>query len=124
MYVPSNCSISNASLLLFFVAWMAVVLAETSPDDSGCGGETCPFPTMMSASGAANSNGVDEGGNMGGTGNDDECGLWMGRSNIKEAEVHGFGLGIFTGKVRRYISCAQSGLRGSCTTNFPHLHIR
>jgi len=35
---------------------------------------------------------------MGGTGNDAECGLWMGRSNIKEAEVHGFGLGIFTGK--------------------------
>jgi hypothetical protein len=119
MDVQSNCSISNASLLLFFVAWMAVVLAETNPDDSGCGGGTCPIPTMMSASGAPNNNGVDKGGNTGGTSKEADagCGLWMGPSPIKQAEDHGFGLGIFTGKVRRYICCAQSGLRGSCITN-------
>ena len=28
----------------------------------------------------------------------DDCGLWLGPSFVKEAEEHGFGLGMFTGK--------------------------
>jgi hypothetical protein len=43
----------------------------------GCSGDTCPTPA-----------GIDDFG----------CGLWLGPSPIKNAENHGFGLGMFTGR--------------------------
>jgi len=96
----SNRSFANASLLFCFVALVAALLPAVSKaeaEDSGCNGGTCPFPANMPASGAP---GSKMGSNAGGTGkdNDGECGLWMGPSPIKQAEDHGFGLGIFTGK--------------------------
>ena len=60
-----------------------VSLAQMTQDDNGCEGGICPF---------LNSEEIK-----------DECGLWMGPSPIKEAEKYGFGLGIFTGKVRSYM---------------------
>jgi len=64
--------------LLGAITLMALGLALAAAEEEiPCSGAACPAP---SASGPP------------------QCGLWVGPSPIKEAEEHGFGLGIFTGK--------------------------
>ena len=107
----SNCSFSCISFTLCLVALMAFSLPsvsseETKADDSGCGGGTCPFPTNMAAPSARNTKNDGRSKEADVVG----CGLWMGPSQIKEAEDHGFGLGIFTGKVSRYFIFNRASL--------------
>jgi len=58
--------------------WLAFYRASGEAKN-GCDGGACPFRYDD------NSNG-------------DECGMWMGPSQIKKANENGFGLGIFTGR--------------------------
>ncbi|KAL3907836.1 MAG: hypothetical protein SGARI_003345, partial [Bacillariaceae sp.] len=61
------------------------VIAQTTSDNNqkeGCKGGTCPMPSESTANSP---------------GGPDKCGLWLGPSPIKNAEEHGFGLGVFTG---------------------------
>ena len=101
----SSTSSSSASIALCFIALVACILpaivssVETEPIDSGCNGGTCPSPTMTNPSGTPRSN--NNAGNSGSTVDNGGCGLWMGPSPIKKATDHGFGLGIFTGKVSK-----------------------
>lgn len=62
-----------------------VAFAEEIHDDDDCGTGSCPnsSPTKKQQ------NQKDQ---------ESSCGLWLGPSPIKNAEDHGFGLGMFTGK--------------------------
>lgn len=104
-----NSSSSGTSFLLL---WMVLLLAvfplassvQVVPDSDGCAGGTCPFPTTMTSADATNSDDINDDGDDNSSSsknkeNEVECGLWMGPSPIRQAEDHGFGLGIFTGKV-------------------------
>lgn len=62
-------------LVLAATSSVAVPAEEEKPD---CSGGACPVPSAQ----------------MGAK----DCGMWLGPSPIKEAEEHGFGLGVFTGK--------------------------
>jgi len=85
----------NAWIMRYIIVLILALLSVASPSDrksdgSGCSGETCPFDSIY-VGGVDRRNDVEVG-----------CTLWMGPSPIKQAEDHGFGLGIFTGKVRKY----------------------
>jgi hypothetical protein len=64
-------------LLVVTVVARSYVVDASVVDLQDCGNGTCPTP-------AINTKPV--------------CGLWLGPSPIKEAEDHGFGLGMFTGR--------------------------
>lgn len=98
LFGRSSSSTPSASFALSSIALVAGILpaivssVETESIDNGCSGGTCPSPTMNSPSGtpgSTQSKDTETGG----------CGLWMGPSPIKKESEHGFGLGIFTGKV-------------------------
>jgi hypothetical protein len=55
----------------------------------GCDGGACPS-TFMSEDSEPTTSSSSSGGGSG-------CGFWLGPSQIKRAENHGFGLGMFTG---------------------------
>jgi hypothetical protein len=76
-----NAATAASSLLVVLVL---SILAEAQTTDEGCKGGTCPMPSTSTGNNPS--------------GKDGSCGLWMGPSPIKNAEEHGFGLGIFTGK--------------------------
>lgn len=79
-------------LLLGMVAAVQHAADEDgSYDENGCKGGTCPMPSSMISSDGAGANGPT-------SGISNDCGLWMGPSPIKNAEEHGFGLGLFTGR--------------------------
>ncbi|KAG7347373.1 SET methyltransferase domain containing protein [Nitzschia inconspicua] len=80
---------SSSSMIATVMVSLLMILSTSatahSPNDEGCKGGTCPIPSSSSVNSPS--------------GKDNEsCGLWMGPSPIKNAEEHGFGLGIFTGK--------------------------
>jgi hypothetical protein len=59
----------------------------------GCDGGACPSPFMLNDdTSTSTSTSSDEG-----LWSDSRCGFWLGPSNIKREENHGFGLGLFTG---------------------------
>lgn len=63
-------------LVVMMIMTSSSVAAKGEPL-ADCQGGTCPSPVNI---------------------NDAECGLWLGPSTIKNAEDHGFGLGMFTGR--------------------------
>lgn len=71
-------------VLLLVIAVLVQASTPEGANDNGCKGGTCPLPSSSVTNGPSN--------------DDENCGLWMGPSPIKNAEEHGFGLGIFTGK--------------------------
>lgn len=85
------------SLLLLVLLYFLVVAAQQDgendgrddDDDDDCTGGFCPNNNKgTGGNGSKNKN------NNG----SDSCGLWLGPSPIKNAENHGFGLGMFTGR--------------------------
>ena len=98
--VRSNVSFPNGFSILRFIAVVIasfpgiIASTEIELEDDGCSGGTCPSPTPYGGS---------KPGKNGGPVGQEGCGLWMGPSPIKKAAEHDFGLGIFTGKVRRYL---------------------
>ena len=95
--IHSKCSFTLCFIALIAGVFPSVVSsAETEPVDNGCEGGTCPSPSMITPSGTPYNRGIKHGKMAEGG-----CGLWMGPSPIKKEKDHGFGLGIFTGNVRR-----------------------
>jgi hypothetical protein len=80
----SSSSLAMAFMLSLLMHWTAATIAKSQNGDDGCKGGTCPMPSSSASKNPS--------------GKDGSCGLWMGPSPIKNAEEHGFGLGVFTGK--------------------------
>ena len=83
----------HLTLLLLLLLAVTIASAQEDNDDGvqqqssleqndDCAGGTCPNRLLQEEAFLQ----------------EEECGMWLGPSPIKLAEVHGFGLGVFTGK--------------------------